>query len=117
VNVGGIGVQNQPDTFRLTVVIPNGTEYQVEAASDISSENGIILIEIPLGMTEDEQKSGNIKDFEAGEWTITVECVEAGDSETTTGQTVAQDDGNAWTLDVNYTYFKEKGDEEPITEK
>ena len=113
VTVGGIGLENQPDTFRLTIVIPNGTEFEVEDSSD-SSGNGVITIEIPLGVTEEEQKSGNIKDFEAGEWTITVECVEAGDAETSTGQTIQQDDGNDWTLNVNYNYYKKKGGDDPI---
>ena len=106
-NVGGLGVQNQPDRFSLTIVSPNGTEYSEEAESDISSEDGVILIEIYLGMTEEEQKKGKIKDFEAGDWGITIECVDAGDSETTLGQVIAQDNGNEWTLSVTYTYFKE----------
>ncbi|MCK4614738.1 MAG: hypothetical protein KAU14_08035 [Thermoplasmata archaeon] len=106
-NVGGLGVQNQPDRFRLTIVSPNGTEYSEEAESDISSEDGVILIEIYLGMTEEEQKKGKIKDFEAGDWGITIECVDAGDSETTLGQVITQDNGNEWTLLATYTYFKE----------
>lgn len=107
-NVGGMGVQNQPDKFNLTVISPNGTEYSDEAESDISSEDGEITIHIEIGLSMEEAEDEQIDDFEAGDWVITVECVEAGDSETTTGQTMAQDGGNEWTLDVSYTHYKEK---------
>ena len=111
-NVGGIGVQNQPDRFRLTIVSPNGTEYSEEAESDINTEDGIITIDVLVGMTEKEKKKGRIEDFEVGDWNVTVECVEAGDSETTLGQVVAQDTGNDWILTVTYIYWKEASEGE-----
>lgn len=106
-NIGGTGVQNQPDTFRLTIITPNGTEYSEEAASDVNSENGIITIEVLAGMTELEKGNDRIEDFEAGDWEITVECVEAGDSRDNLGVIVFADDGNQWSLAVEYGYYKE----------
>ena len=106
-NVGGIGVQNQPDTFRLTIITPNGTEYSDEAASDVNSENGLITIEVIAGMTELEKGNDRIGDFEVGDWEVTVECVEAGDSRDNLGVMVYQDDGNEWSLFVEYGYYKE----------
>ena len=115
-NVGGLGVQNQPDTFRLTVVTPEGIEHSEEAASDVSTEDGLILINFTFqSFPEDDlgvpSQSNVTLEQELttthglGNWTVTVTCEEAGDSETTTGQTVAQDGGNDWDLDVVATYY------------
>jgi len=106
-NIGGTGVQNQPDTFRLTVVSPNGTEYQEEAANDVSTEDGEIIIDVFLGLTEREREENWVENFEKGGWNITVECVEAGDSRDNLGLYNFQDDGNDWTLSVSYAYFDE----------
>jgi len=107
-NIGGTGVQNQPDKFRLTVVTPNGTEYSKEAENDVVSEKGVIRIEVVCNLTEKEEKEKTIEDFEAGNWTIKVECVEAGDSTDNFGNTWFQDDGNSWSLSVEYSYYEKK---------
>lgn len=117
INPGGLGpVQNQPDTFRLTVAMPDGTEHSEEAANDIETKDGIILINFTFqSFPEDDlgipsQSNFTLEqelttEYGFGNWTVTVTCEEAGDSETTTGQTVDQDDGNDWDLDVVATCY------------
>lgn len=101
-----VGYQNQPDSFRLTVVTPWGDEYS-EEASNGGNGQGSLSIDIELGMTEEELAEDEIDDFEAGNWEITVECTEAGNSENPIGGVAFVDDGNEWDLDVEYTYYKE----------
>ncbi len=116
-NVGGAGVQNQPDSFRLTIILPNGTEIQDEAESDITSEQGIITINAAIfslpesnmekmgGSSADEVASKVVKVEGMGVYNITIECINAGDSQTTTGQTTTNDNGNDWNLDVNVYFY------------
>jgi hypothetical protein len=90
----GLAPRNRPDTFRLTVRLPDGTEYTREGTSDPDSRHGEIDLEVP------HQVEGDIT-----YWVIDVECVQAGD---VTGQfrTWAQDNGNDWSLRVEYTYLE-----------
>ncbi len=124
-NVGGLGVQNQPDSFRLTVLDPSGEEQSDEAESDISSEEGIIVLtfefmEIVQNKTENSSSSAEALSEEIttmngiGSWIFTIECLDAGNSETTTGQTTAQDDGNDWNLRVTAFYYEAKIEEHVI---
>jgi hypothetical protein len=84
--------ENQPDTFRLRVLLPNGDELTQEGTSDPVSRHGEIRLQVP------EPAEGDIT-F----WIIEVECVTAGDVEGTF-RTWAVDTGNDWSLRVEYTY-------------
>jgi hypothetical protein len=95
IDPGPIGVlpRNRPDTFRVTVQLLDGAEYSQEGTSDPNSGHGEFRLEVP------QPQEGDISD-----WIIMVECVQAGD---VTGQfrTWAQDNGNDWSLRIEYTYL------------
>jgi hypothetical protein len=91
---GTILRQNEPDRFRLIVYLPTGEELSGEATSDAASTAGIINLEV-LWM------AGQLD----VDWIIEVECVEAGDL-TSRFRTIAQDAGNDWTLEIQYSYLE-----------
>jgi hypothetical protein len=85
--------QNEPDRFRLIVYLPTGEEITREGTSDPASTAGVIQLEVPW-------MSGQL---DVG-WIIEVECIEAGDLVSPI-RTIAQDGGNDWTLEVQYSYL------------
>lgn len=85
--------ENQPDTFRLIVTLPDGTEHSAQGTSDPQSTLGEVTLTVP------RPAEGNIT-F----WIVEVECVEAGDVVGRLGRVWATDDGNDWTLRIEYTY-------------
>ena len=88
--------QNSPDTFRVTVTLPDGTQYSGEGENDMTSSHyGSVRVDVP------RQGDGNLSGL-----VIEVECVEAGDVIGTLGRTWATDDGNAWTLILGYTHLE-----------
>lgn len=87
--------RNQPDSFRLVVRLPDGTQYEDRGVSDASSRLGEIDLTVP------RPQEGNITG-----WIIEVECTEAGDVVGTLGRTWAADNGNDWSLRVEYTYLE-----------
>jgi hypothetical protein len=87
--------RNQPDSFRLVVTLPDGTEYEGRGVSDASSRLGEITLTVP------RRQEGNITG-----WVIEVECTDAGDVVGTLGRTWAADNGNDWSLRVEYTYLE-----------
>ncbi len=115
-NVGGMGYQNQPDRFTLTIVTPNGTEYSETAENDVDSEEGIIEIAILLGMDEEEKEQERLKHFDVGNWNVNVTCDDAGDSSSPVGGIYATDSGNAWDLDVEYAFYEDTEDHGGILE-
>nr|NIP33456.1 hypothetical protein [Thermoplasmata archaeon]NIS10545.1 hypothetical protein [Thermoplasmata archaeon]NIS18506.1 hypothetical protein [Thermoplasmata archaeon]NIT75490.1 hypothetical protein [Thermoplasmata archaeon]NIU47661.1 hypothetical protein [Thermoplasmata archaeon] len=60
--------RNQPDSFRLIVRLPDGTQYTGQGTSDPASRLGEIRLSVP------QPQEGNITG-----WIIEVECTEAGD--------------------------------------
>jgi hypothetical protein len=87
---------NQPDTFRVTVTLADGTQYSDEGENDLTSSHyGSLIVTVP------RQQEGNLSG-----WVIDVECVEAGDVVGTLGRVWATDDGNAWSLIVDYTHLE-----------
>jgi len=88
----GLTPKNKPDTLRLTVRLAGGETTTGEAMNDPTTRNG----EVKIGPLR-ASKGGNLNG-----WSITVECVSAGDVQ---GRliTYTQDTGNAWTLYVEYT--------------
>jgi hypothetical protein len=86
--------KNQPDTFRLTVSLPDGTEYTGEDTSDPGGQRiGEVTLRVP------RPAEGNIT-F----WIIEVECVSAGDVVGTLGRVWSSDNGNDWTLRIEYNH-------------
>ena len=90
----GLTPKNRPDTLRLTVKLAGGETTTREAANDPATRNGEVKIG-PLTASKGGDLNG---------WSITVECVSAGDVQ---GRliTYTQDTGNAWTLYVEYTFM------------
>jgi hypothetical protein len=87
--------RNQPDSFRLVVRLPDGTEYEGRGVSDANSRLGEIDLTVP------RPSEGNITG-----WVIEVECTDAGDVVGTLGRTWAADNGNDWSLRIEYTYLE-----------
>jgi hypothetical protein len=86
--------RNQPDTFRLIVTLPDGTEYSGEDTSDPGGQRiGEVTVRVP------QPAEGNIT-----YWIVEVECVQAGDVVGTLGRVWATDDGNDWTLRIEYNH-------------
>lgn len=86
---------NQPDTFRMFVFLPDGTQLSDVAENDPTSRDGEIGITVPM------QTDGNLTG-----WSIHVDCEEAGDVVGPFGRAWATDDGNAWDLEIEYTYLE-----------
>ncbi len=98
VDVPGPGVTpiapvNEPDTLRLIVNLPDGSQVIREGTNGASGE-GSITLQVPRPI------DGNITD-----WEIVVECTEAGDLVGLFGRVWAVDAGNAWDLDIEYTHM------------
>ena len=91
---GTILRQNEPDTFLLIVYLPTGEELSREAMSDPASTLGTNELEVPW--------MGGQLDVD---WIIEVECVSAGDL-VSRFRTIAQDGGNDWTLEIQYSYLE-----------
>lgn len=87
--------RNQPDSFRLLVRLPDGTQYTGQGTSDPASRLGEIRLSVP------RPQEGNITG-----WVIEVECTEAGDVVGVLGRTWDTDDGNDWSLRVEYTFLE-----------
>lgn len=109
---------NQPDTFNLTVTDPTGEDMrQVEGSNPNNNQNGMLSITFELSILESNFTVKSAVSEEAleeeltlthgfGDWSVIVECVDAGDSEDPfTGTTVDQDNGNDWTLTVDAEYY------------
>lgn len=87
--------KNQPDSFRLTVRLPDSTEYTGEGTSATDSRLGEIRLAVP------RPAEGNITG-----WIIEVECTQAGDVVGILGRTWDTDGGNDWSLRVEYEYLE-----------
>ena len=87
--------RNQPDSFRLVVRLPDGTEHSGQGTSDPSSRQGEIDLTVPRPL------EGNITG-----WVIQVECTESGDVVGALGRTWAADNGNDWSLRIEYTHLE-----------
>jgi hypothetical protein len=87
--------KNQPDTFRLTVRLPDGTSQSDSGTSASDSRAGEIRLSIPR--PTDGYLTG---------WIIEVECESSGDVVGTLGRTWATDNGNDWSLRVEYTFLE-----------
>jgi len=79
--------ENEGDTFKLTVVDPNGTEMNATATNE-HGEEGIITITFEYNDTE----------VVTGNWTITVTLVDAGEQEAIGWPTNTTDFANNFTL-------------------
>jgi hypothetical protein len=86
--------QNTPDSFRLTVRLPDGTKTAREASNDPVTRYGDIVLGPFKAFGEEDLATMN----------VTVECVDAGDVKGPYVTLVA-DPGNAWSVVVDYTYM------------
>ncbi len=87
--------KNQPDSFRLTVRLPDGTEYTGQGTSAADSRLGEIRVSVP------RPAEGNITG-----WVIEVECTDSGDVVGLLGRTWATDGGNDWALRIEYEFLE-----------
>ena len=103
--VGRFGSTNQPDSFALIVTYSeDGDEKTARGSNDIDTKEGSIILTITL----DDVPEENDYISKEIEWLVLVECTEAGDSEGNfSGIVIAVDDGNDWTLEVEYSYLIE----------
>ena len=103
--VGRFGSTNQPDSFALIVTYSeDGDEKTARGSNDVDTKEGSITLTITL----DDVPEENDYISKEIEWLVLVECTEAGDSEGNfSGIVIAVDDGNDWTLEVEYSYLIE----------
>jgi hypothetical protein len=87
--------ENQPDSFRLTVRLPDDTEYSGQGTSDPASTLGEIKLTVP------RPQEGNITG-----WIIEVECTDAGDVVGNFGRVWGTDGGNDWALRIEYSFLE-----------
>ena len=87
--------KNQPDTFRVTVTLADGTTYSEEGTNDPDTRLGEIDLTVPI------RQEGNLSG-----WIIEVECVQAGDVVGQFGRVWTVDDGNQWDMLIDYTYLE-----------
>ncbi len=85
---------NEPDTLGVIVTLPDGTQIS-RGGSNSGSGEGSVSLQVPQPI------DGNITD-----WEIVVECTEAGDLVGRFGRVWAVDGGNAWDLEIEYTYLE-----------
>lgn len=90
----GAGQQNAPDTFRLVVTLPDGTEMTSEEVANAASGEGEIAFVVPAT---------------PGQYDVSVECVEAGGSTAAVGPLSlpaggAADAGNDFTLAIAFEH-------------
>lgn len=102
---------NQPDTFRVTVTTPDGTERVSEEVANAVGEQGVITVGLPA-ITD--RRTGELQ---TGDYTVTVELVEAGDQTSPVPLVpVTADDGNAWELGLVVDHWV-KDEVEPVGPK
>jgi hypothetical protein len=87
--------KNQPDSFRLTVRLPDGTQYTGQGTNEPDSRRGEVDVTVP------RPQEGVING-----WVIEVECTESGDVVGTLGRVWGTDGGNDWSLTIEYTYLE-----------
>jgi hypothetical protein len=88
--------KNQPDTFRLIVSLPDGSEFSGEGTSDPGGQRiGEVIVRVP----QPQPPEVNIT-----YWIVEVECVSAGDVVGTLGRVWSTDNGNDWTLRIEYNH-------------
>jgi len=100
------GKTNYPDTFLLRVKTPWGETAQAEDSNPQGAKGSI-----PLAFENPSKKEQNKK--ATGEYMITVECTAAGDQEPVIVG-VGEDEGNHWTLFIEYVYNVEYLDREVL---
>ncbi|MGA1872924.1 MAG: MFS transporter [Thermoplasmatota archaeon] len=98
-----IPLQNEPDSFSISLLDPEGQEME----SDGPSENGLSFNH---QLTYQRDEGGNIIEVNnTGNWTVVVRCNVAGDITGFFGiVTRAEDDGNEVDLGVRVEYIEKK---------
>ena len=87
--------KNQPDSFRVIVRLPDGTEHTGQGTNAADSRLGEIHVTVPW------PQEGNLSG-----WIIEVECTEAGDVVGPFGRVWGVDNGNDWALRIEYTFLE-----------
>jgi MFS family permease len=105
-DASGIGqLENQPDSFSMSVEGPDGRTSETASGSNSQGAEGTISIIVSYSPDKDPYLNGT------GRYNITIECTEAGDHEpqiNIIGARVVADTGNDWDLSVVYDYLVEK---------
>lgn len=99
VQFGGqsVGLHNDPDRFRLTVMDPDGTVHEKEGENEYDPDGGggVLIINVTA------EEGGDYH----GPWKVTVRLVKAGDQKPMgEGVGFQRDDGNSYTLEVDMYY-------------
>ncbi len=99
---------NQPDSFALEIVTPDGTTKTGQGTNP-QGEAGNVTIEISRDTSADDF---DVALWDDGTWGINVTLSDAGDQTPTIGPAIfgfrtQTDAGNAYTLDILYTYVKD----------
>jgi len=92
---------NQPDEFGLSMTAPNGTTVESNTNANIHGQKGLVSLTMDIEPKK-PQTNGN------GTFEATVICANCGDLTGRFGVRSTADNGNAWTLEVNYAYYMKK---------
>jgi hypothetical protein len=97
---GGVGARtNEPDEFKITLTSPSGQSTESNMVSNSGSGNRAGTIPA-ITITVDEPET------EVGDWEIIVQAGDCGDYYGRWGIfSYASDDGNDWTLTIDYKYY------------
>lgn len=94
----GIGRTNAPDEFKITLVSPTGESVNSQFVSNSATSGEGAIPPISMSLVEDVDHTG--------EWEVIVEAGDCGDYYGRFGYVSYQaDDGNDWTLSIEYKYF------------
>jgi hypothetical protein len=100
--------ENQPDTFRITITDPNGTELASNSASNQHGQQGTVSTVANL----DEEQV--MEYYDAGDFEVDIIMEEAGDFEPRIGLSFfpIEDDGNRFNYEIEVMYLSKETPEE-----
>lgn len=99
---------NEPDTFTVTIIAPNGDERDSDP-----SNSGSVSTSFQL---PDYENDPDFEDTYNGEWTIEILADPCGDDSAffpLAGRRVTEDTGNDFTLNYSYSYMDNPPEENP----
>jgi hypothetical protein len=102
---------NQPDSFSLEVISPDGRKASGSGSNSHGSE-GSVVVTLTRDITKEvldnkDLKKKTMDEVWSGDWNINVTCTAAGDQEamfSILGFRDQPDSGNAWNVDVEWTF-------------
>jgi MFS family permease len=97
------GFTNQPDQFSIEAVAPNGESDSAGPTYNPQDGEGVVSATITYEPDKDPFTGG------VGRYNVTISCGDCGDQTSGIfGVYTTPDNGNAWTLTIEYKYYEKK---------